>query len=137
MDLNNVDGIQILDQEVNWHRGGIKEAIHIRIMRSKINWDKGRHHLPLSTTTFFSPVTQNQAGCSTPSHSVGVTKLIFKSSPPLNRMRKVCGYRLKYSRCISYFVVCAVFNSITIGINIISTEYLKLHRSETMFAQIV
>ncbi len=58
MDLNNVDGIQILDQEVNWHRRGITEAIHIRIMGSKINKEKGATTFPLSTTTFFSPVTQ-------------------------------------------------------------------------------
>ncbi len=31
VDLHNVDGIQILDQEENWHRRGIKESIHIRI----------------------------------------------------------------------------------------------------------
>ncbi len=37
MDLNNVDGIQTFDQEVNWHRRGIKEAIHISIIGSKIN----------------------------------------------------------------------------------------------------
>ncbi len=34
--LNNVDGIQILDQEVNWQRRGIKEVIHIRIMGRSI-----------------------------------------------------------------------------------------------------
>lgn len=43
MELNKVDGVQILDQAVNWHRWGIKEAIHIRMIGSKINKDNGHY----------------------------------------------------------------------------------------------
>ncbi len=38
--------VQILDQESNWNKRGIKESIHIRIHGSTINRDAGRHHLP-------------------------------------------------------------------------------------------
>ncbi len=37
---------EILDQEPDWHKRGIKEAIHIRRQKPSLNKDEGRHHLP-------------------------------------------------------------------------------------------
>ena len=57
------DGVQILDQDTNWHRRGIKESIHIRIHGSEINRDQGRHHLPTIYNSLLKSgdTTANQA----------------------------------------------------------------------------
>jgi len=41
----DIEQVQILDQEPDWHKRGIKEAIYIRQQHPSLNRDEGRHKL--------------------------------------------------------------------------------------------
>ena len=64
------DKVKVLDQEVQWFRLGVKEAIHIEAKRPSMNRDKGRHHLAPGYRTLLHPRMQSVTADCTP----GVTQ---------------------------------------------------------------